>query len=827
MDFRGILAESPLNVTTVINNCYGYFGNVTERHEFIGKDFVMWEVIPARLLQRKSNIWLGDDIFKYSLPVFLAQVSITALVTSTMEFLLKPIGVTSFVAQMIGGIITGPSGVGQSWLMATKIFTYSSLYILETVQYFGSMFFLFLIGVKSDMGMVKRSGKMAWLVGFLSFCLPVILSSAVAFITVSRNHTFFSPEAAGSFFAIAGLTSVSSPHVINDFLSDLKLLNSELGRIAVSASMVSGCCSLLSVFLVLTIVQSRMATVPYSFFLTILSCLLIVIVILYVIRPIMFWINKHTADNTVVKEGYLIFIFLTVLVSSLLGEIVGQHYLVGPLLLGLVVPPGPPLGAAIENKLECFVTSILVPVIVIARACVFQVHDIRMSTFSGVLLISLFSFFGKLLGTLIPAFYSGMPYQDAIILGLIMNVQGVLDIQIWVRTISLGLITRELYGCLVLAMVIFTGSISIIVKYFYDPSSKYASYRRKTIQHSKPNAELRILACVYHEENVPSIVKLLEASNATTYSPICVYALHLVQLQGRATPLLIAHKTRPRSENSDMDPTTRIIMNSFSLYAHHNRGIVSLNSFTAISPYNIMHEDVCSLGFDKRTSLIIIPFHHQHPAILSKSVSSSAIRRVNMNILKKAPCSVGILIDKGETRPSTLGGMSNSSSPVSKVLVIFLSGPDDREALAYGTRIGDDVNVNLTVIRFMKSDDRMQQQRTKEKKLDDDSIYAFRHQTAGFKNVEYIEQGVKDGADLISSIKEMESSFELVIVGRDQGQESTKLFAAFSEWNEFPELGVMGDMLVSSDSKASGCILVMQQRPTKEEERIQKIKSLK
>ncbi|KAI3867944.1 hypothetical protein MKW92_049905 [Papaver armeniacum] len=404
---------------------------------------------------------------------------------------------------------------------------------------------------------------MALLVGFLSFCLPFVLATLVAYILVKDKIHWVPREILESLPYIAGLTSLSSPHVINSFLADLNLLNSELGRIAMSVSMISGGCSLISVLLVLTFKQSELSKTPENIMWTLCSCLTIIIIIIYVIQPIMLWVHKRH-DDAAVKEEYVFFIFLTVLVSSLAGEIVGQHYLVGPLLLGLVVPPGPPLGAAIEDKLDCFVTGILVPVLVIARACPFMLSEIRSSTFVVVQLLAFFSFVGKFFGTIITAVYSEMPIQDALTPGLVKNVQGVLDIQIWVRAMGLKsmainqsfvflgcfffvtwditylqLIDREIYGSLVLTMLIMTGSISVIVKFLYDPSTKYVGYKRKTIQHSKPNAELRILACVYHEENVPSIVNLLEASNATTYSPICVYTLHLIQLQGRATPLLI------------------------------------------------------------------------------------------------------------------------------------------------------------------------------------------------------------------------------------------------------------------------------------------------
>ena len=49
------------------------------------------------------------------------------------------------------------------------------------------------------------------------------------------------------------------------------------------------------------------------------------------------------------------------MMCSLLGEITGLHYMLGPMILGLAVPDGWPLGSAIIDKLESFVSLILLP----------------------------------------------------------------------------------------------------------------------------------------------------------------------------------------------------------------------------------------------------------------------------------------------------------------------------------------------------------------------------------------------------------------------------------------------------------------------------------
>ncbi|XP_059623083.1 cation/H(+) antiporter 17-like [Cornus florida] len=43
--------------------------------------------------------------------------------------------------------------------------------------------------------------------------------------------------------------------------------------------------------------------------------------------------------------------------------------------------------------------------------------------------------------------------------------------------------------------------------------------------------------------NVPTIINLIDASHPTKKSPICIYFLHLAELTGRASAMLIVHNT--------------------------------------------------------------------------------------------------------------------------------------------------------------------------------------------------------------------------------------------------------------------------------------------
>lgn len=93
-------------------------------------------------------------------------------------------------------------------------------------------------------------------------------------------------------------------------------------------------------------------------------------------------------------------------------------------------------------------------------------------------------------------------------------------------------------------------------------------YKWRTIQRSKPDAEFRVLVCVHTHLNVPTINNLLEASHPTKRSPMCVYVVHLVELTGRASAMLIIHSTRKsgRPALNDTQAQSDNIINAFENY---------------------------------------------------------------------------------------------------------------------------------------------------------------------------------------------------------------------------------------------------------------------
>ncbi|PIA37456.1 hypothetical protein AQUCO_03000199v1 [Aquilegia coerulea] len=657
-----------------------------------------------------------------------------------------------------------------------------------------------------DINMITKSGAKSLVIGFASFAFPLIITMPVAFIVKSY---LTSDTNLGSMLPYIALTeSQTSFHVIFSLLADLKLLNSEIGRLAMSSSMISNVFCFITLLLKMTLEESFQASSSNWSVLKVTSIVCMVMVVMYIMRPIMLWIVRQTPEGSSnVKEVHVLLIFLMVLATSFFGQVVGQPVLFGPMILGLAVPPGPPLGTTLQSKLDSVVSSILLPLYYVGSVGRTDRLDITATGLRLVMLIAFLAFLGKLIGAVLPSMYCEMPFQDALALGLIMGSQGLVDLHLYRRALFFGVINNGVYTIMIYCSVVIAGTTSIWVKFMYRPSRRYM-LSKSTLQQNINSTEFRILACVYRESNAPTIIEILEASNPVRESPIGVYLLHLIELQRIATPLLIAH--RKNDTYSIHYNRSRRIINAFNLFEKQNQGLVSLMSFTAMSPYGSMHDDICSLAVDRKTSLIILPFHKQR-TLDGLVETNNSIRSVNRNVLQLSPCSVGILIDRGDPSTGT-SRMLGTKDAYYNIAIIFLGGADDREVLTYAMRMGDHPHTTLTVIRFRPADDKEATIMTKDKRLDTEIISEYKHRFMGNDRMSYREEVVNDGIGIITVTKAMGDSYDLIMVGRQHsGRESDLVNKGLVEWNEYPELGFLGDMFATSESQTEVSILVLQQ----------------
>ncbi|KAL5076676.1 hypothetical protein RYX36_015660 [Vicia faba] len=674
-----------------------------------------------------------------------------------------------------------------------------SALVLNTVATFFLGFFYFICCVKMDTATMLKTEKQAITIGLSVFLLTFIIPLGLSFALISFVGMDKSLIEALPLIAISqSLTVFISISVL---LTELKILNTNVGRLALSSAMFTDVFSFsITVFLfaVLQVKTSNKSMLTLVWIL--LSIGGLIVFIIYALRPILKWYIARL-NGKPVSELCIVSIFLCVLLCAFLSEVVGQHYVMGIVFFGLAVPEGPPLGSTLISKLETLTCGFMYPLYLAVSGLQTDIFKINIHTSWIITVVVMVSFFVKIVAVMLPGYYYKVPMRDCFVIGLLLNGRGIAELTLYNVWKEGKQLTGQQFSLLVLTLLLINAIIAPLVKFVLNPSGQYCAGKRSSIQHMRRDSEFRLMACFYKNESSTTMFNIIEASCASVESNVTVIALLLAEILGRSRPLLVAHQ--PHDTLRTTSCYSAPLDKALKQYARLNDGCAHEESFTSISDFDTVHEDVCRISLDRIANILIMPFHKKWEIDGTVVGNNRTIQTININVLEGAPCSVGILIDRAilSGSPSLLLGKS-----AYYVAVIFIGGADDAEALAYASRMVRHECVNVSVIRFLI----FGEENSKERKRNTDLVDDYRYYNTGNRRFEITEEVVKDGIEFSSIIRRVIDCFDLVMVGKSHPQ--SVLLHGHDQWCECPELGVIGDMLASPDFVTKASLLVVQQQ---------------
>ncbi|XP_026382093.1 cation/H(+) antiporter 15-like isoform X1 [Papaver somniferum] len=765
------------------------------------------------------------------LPSICLQITILSLAPHLVHIILSRFHQPLLVSQILGGVLASPWILGYPLFKIKNgspmgithfVFAVEGFQALDMLAQFSSMFFMFKVGVQMDPKILKRARWRTYIIGFC--CILCSYISGVLLSHRFKNYRVPGFEGFPTSTRIVNLFGMISFPVIAYVLNDLTILNSELGNLAVQIAMVADFLHMSEKFTTLYLHVTADGNPTQA--LTVVSLLLGTLIYIYfIVRPAGIWIVKNTPEGRPVNDIYISLLMISVPLCGLASEYCGLNGTVGAFFLGLAIPDGPPLGSALVDKLR-IVSVFFMPLHMGIIGYRTDIHKVHFSYLWRVLLVILSCILGKIIGLFLPAVLLGVSARDSLLLGLIMNFKGIVEVSILSTWLDLKY-QRDIViasdTIMVLTLIVLVAVITPAVKYLYDPSSKYLTYKGRSILQSNQNiSDFRVLACVHSQDDILGIIRLLEATNPTKLHPLTVYVLHLIELVGRSTPLFIAHPLRKRASTSNPTKSERII-NVFQQFQNRYQNLVTVHSFSTISPYASMHNDICTLSVDKMTALTIFPFCRQDD-LARPDISNRSIKTLLQNLLRSSPCSVGILVNCNNYQglSARFQGQSTRFLPDMpyRVIVFFFGGPDDREALAFAMNMIRNPSVFVTLVRFrgpasLPSDGVIDYYNYVERHefLDDELVDNFRLNVNAMYDATliYKEVEVKDCAETVWAIRSLHVDYDLMVVGRLQITDSNIIPGLATDWDDCEELGAIGNTVTSPDFEAESSILIIHQ----------------
>lgn len=317
----------------------------------------------------------------------------------------------------------GPSCLSHIERVKTFFF-YNSAEYYETMALYARIVIMYLIGLEIDFPYLRRHLRVASVIACGSSFICTIF--AIAVTSFIYEETGAGGSAAMMTLTLAIILCNTAAPFVTCLAHDLKFAYSDIGRLAISSSLVADA---YAVFLLIILSTNKRSFAFSDWLVRGILYLVIVITAIYLNIYLADWLNRRHRNQKYLKNAELFALIAVLFVSATSIETMGISSIFACFILGALFPRGGKAGRTLLIKLSYSVHNFVLPFYFGYsgfKADLTHVNSFR--NFAVVAIVILLSIGGKVTGTLAACFHLKIPMKEGVLLAFLMNLKGHVDL---------------------------------------------------------------------------------------------------------------------------------------------------------------------------------------------------------------------------------------------------------------------------------------------------------------------------------------------------------------------------------------------------------------
>lgn len=403
--------------------------------------------------------------------VFIYQAGIVIVLTRLLHFPLSKLRQPRVIAEVITGIILGPSIMGRIPGFTNAIFPTASMPAFSVAANLGLILFLFLVGLEVDLRFLASNWRIALSVGAAGMAIPFGFGWAIAYGLYNefRDEKGLKPIGYGTYgLFIAIALAITAFPVLCRILTSLKLLQTPVGVIVLSAGVGNDVVGWILLALCVALVNAGAGITALYILLVAVGYVLFVI---YLMRPTFMWILRRSGSlQNGPTQSVVALTVLLALASAFFTGIIGIHPIFGGFIIGLMCPHEGGFAVKMTEKLEDLVSVLFLPLYFALSGLSTNLGLLDNGiTWAYVVGVTAVAFFGKIAGGTFASRLNGLVWRESLTIGVMMSCKGLVELIVLNIGLQAKILSTRTFTIFVVMALVTTFATTPLTMWLYPP----------------------------------------------------------------------------------------------------------------------------------------------------------------------------------------------------------------------------------------------------------------------------------------------------------------------------------------------------------------------